>query len=99
VMSCTTVPPSIRRRVPGCCTSKVFTPSMAFAPVVRARLPLFPLTSRGRLTTLQGSLDAADRLLARPPKGLCCDASTVGSPLRAPALLTCDAVTCDDGLG
>ena len=81
VMSCTTVPPSIRRRVPGCCTSKVFTPSMAFAPVVRARLPLFPLASRGRLTTLQGSLDAADRLLARPPKGLCCDASTVGSPL------------------
>ena len=81
VMSCTTVPPSIRRRVPGCCTSKVFTPSMAFAPIARARLPLFPLTSRGRLTTLQGSLDAADRLLARPPKGLCCDASTVGSPL------------------
>ena len=84
VLSCTTVPPSIRRRVPGCCTSKVFTPSMAFTPVVRARLPLFPLASRGRLTTLQGSLDAADRLLARPPKGLCCDASTVGSPFRRP---------------
>ena len=47
MMSCTTVPPSIRRRVPGCCTSKVFTPSMAFAPVVRARLPLFPWQAGG----------------------------------------------------
>ena len=41
---------------------------------------LFP-GQQGRLTTRQGSLDAADRLLARPQKRLCRDASTVGSPL------------------
>ena len=81
VMSCTTVPPSIRRRVPGCCTSKVFTPSMTFAPVVRARLPLFPLASRGRLTTLQGSLLMLRTGSCSPPKGTLSSASTVGSPL------------------
>jgi hypothetical protein len=84
VMSCTTVPPSIRRRVPGCCTSKIFTPSMAFAPVVRARLPLFPLASRGRLTTLQGSLDAADRLLARPQRDFVVTLRRSGLPSRRP---------------
>ena len=37
---------------------------MAFAPQVRARLPLVP--SREKMTTLQASLDAADRPVAPP---------------------------------
>jgi hypothetical protein len=40
-------------------------PSMAFASGIQARLPLGPLT-RGFLTTLQASLHAADRPVARP---------------------------------
>ena len=43
-------------------------PSMAFAPEIRARLPLGPL-ARGFLTTLQASLDAADWPVARPLPG------------------------------
>src|SRR5215204_1363533 len=40
-------------------------PSMAFATGIQARLPLGPL-ARGFLTTLQASLHAADRPVARP---------------------------------
>jgi hypothetical protein len=43
-------------------------PSMAFASEIQARLPLGPLT-RGFLTTLQASLDAADWPVARPLPG------------------------------
>ena len=41
---------------------------MAFASGIRARLPLGPL-ARGFLTTLQASLHAADRSVARPAPG------------------------------
>jgi hypothetical protein len=53
-------------------------PSMAFASGIQARLPLGPLT-RGFLTTLQASLDAADRSVARPAAGRSSSASTPGS--------------------
>jgi hypothetical protein len=43
-------------------------PSMAFASGMQARLPLGPL-ARGFLTTLQASLHAADRSVARPLRG------------------------------
>src|ERR1700680_4426515 len=42
VMGCPTVPSPIPRRVRGRCTSKVFAPSMAFAHLRKARLPLVP---------------------------------------------------------
>ena len=58
----------IRREVLEGSTSKLFTPSMAFAPNGRARLLLSP-PEGGLLTTRQASLDAADRLVA-PPEGL-----------------------------
>jgi len=57
----------IRREVLEGCASRLFTPSMAFAPNGRARLLLCP-PEGGLLTTRQVSLDAADRLVA-PPKG------------------------------
>jgi hypothetical protein len=47
MIDCATVPPPLRRRVLGRCWSKFFTPSMSFAQVVRARLPLGPRLRRG----------------------------------------------------
>src|SRR5919106_4634364 len=41
-------------------------PSVAFAPQVRARLP-WSLLTQGKMTTLQASLDAADRPVAIAP--------------------------------
>src|SRR6266540_782771 len=41
-MGCVVVPLPLRRRVPGCCRSKLFAPSLAFALAVGARLPLVP---------------------------------------------------------
>ena len=55
---------------------------MAFAALGTARLPLFPAQA-GSLTTLQDSIDATDRLLARPPRGLCRDASALWISPRA----------------
>ena len=50
---CPAVPRPLRRRVPRCCISKLFTPSMAFAKSHQARLPVDPLqgnlSRRGRL--------------------------------------------------
>jgi hypothetical protein len=50
---CPAVPRPLRRRVPRCCTSKLFTPSVAFAHTIQARLPVVPLlgqiSRRGRL--------------------------------------------------
>jgi len=42
---CPAVPRPLRRRVPRCCASKLFTPSVAFAQPCQARLPAAP--SRG----------------------------------------------------
>src|SRR5664279_4682680 len=67
------VPRPVRRRVLGGCSSRIFTASMAFTVITAARLPLLPPSRAGPLTTLQASLDAADRTVA-PPKGL----STLG---------------------
>ncbi len=53
--------------------SRLYTPSMAFAPKPRARLSLFPARRRVLITTRQASLNATDRWLASP-KGL----STLG---------------------
>ena len=51
VLNCAYVPIPIRRRVPRCCDSKVFAPSLAFAHRVEARLPLLPALA-GTITTL-----------------------------------------------
>ncbi len=55
VMGCVLVPLPIRRRVLGCCFSKYFAPSMAFATKPLARLPLVPCLSRGEVTAQQDS--------------------------------------------
>jgi hypothetical protein len=55
VMGCVIVPLPIRRRVLGCCTSKPFAPSMAFASKPQARLPLVPGIPQGEITTRQDS--------------------------------------------
>jgi hypothetical protein len=76
------VPRPLRRGVPGGCTSRVFTASMAFALRDGARLSLDPLarahSRRGRLR-----FDATDRLVAPPSQGFGRCASTPGvSPRR-----------------
>ncbi len=64
------VPRPLRRGVPRGCSSRLFTPSMAFAVKDATRLSL-PPTPKGRaaITTRQASLDATDRSVA-PPAGL-----------------------------
>jgi hypothetical protein len=63
-MGCVIVPLPIGRRVPGCCTSKVLAPSMAFARVSGARLPLAS-RSRGVVYDPAGFLVVqTDHLLA-----------------------------------
>ena len=64
VIDCATVPPPIRRRVLWRCSSKSFTPSMVFAQVVRARLPLCPRFRRGDSRRCRFP-HRTDRLLAR----------------------------------
>jgi hypothetical protein len=60
------VPRPLRRRVLHGCASRLFTASMAFARLFRARHSLVPpLTGAGRVTTRQASLDATDRSVAR----------------------------------
>ena len=49
--------------------SRLYTPSMAFAPIPRARHSLFPARRPVLITTRQASLNATDRWLASP-KGL-----------------------------
>src|SRR5918997_2180823 len=66
------------------CTSKVFTPSMAFAPICRARHPCVSRSAGWVTTRLQDS-SRTDRPLARRPRRLCHGASTVGS-LLPPAI-------------
>jgi len=63
-----------------CCTSKVFTPSMAFAPICRARHP-FVSAAAGWVTTRLQDSSRTDRPLARRPRRLCHGASTVRSLL------------------
>ena len=60
------VPRPIRRGVLGGCASRLFTASMAFAVISAARLPLLPPSRAEPLTTLQASLNAADRPVAPP---------------------------------
>jgi hypothetical protein len=62
------VPRPIRRGVPHGCTSRVFTASMAFAPVSRARHSLHPPRKGGPITTPQASLHATDRSVASPAR-------------------------------
>jgi hypothetical protein len=63
-MGCVIVPFPIGRRVPGCCASKVLAPSMAFARLSRARLPLAS-RSRGVVYDPAGFLVVqTDHLLA-----------------------------------
>ena len=65
------LPPGLPR---GVVVTDLFTASMAFAVLSAARLPLLPPSRARPLTTLQTSLNAADRTVASP-KGL----STLGS--------------------
>ena len=80
------VPRPIRREVHRGCASRLFTPSMAFAPNGRARLLLSP-PEGGLLTTRQASRDAADRLVA--PSNEASDAGLRPDPFpdRAASLL------------
>jgi hypothetical protein len=52
--------------VPEGCASRHFTASMAFTVISAARLPLLPPSQARPLTTLQTSLNAADRPVAPP---------------------------------
>ena len=63
-----------------CCTSKVFTPSVAFARICGARHPFVSRCAGWVTTRLQDSL-RTDRPLARRPRRLCHGDSTVGSLL------------------
>jgi hypothetical protein len=64
-MGCVIVPIPIRRRVLGCRTSKLFAPSMVFALVVRARLPLLSLHAGDLHDAVSGFLIVrTDHLLA-----------------------------------
>ena len=60
------VPRPIRRGVPRGCTSRLFTPSMAFT--LTTGLGSSSSTKAGTLTTRQASLDAADRSVAPPTR-------------------------------
>ena len=48
--------------------SRLYTASMAFTLIIRARHSLLPTRRRGPLTTRQASLDAADRSVASPAR-------------------------------
>jgi hypothetical protein len=62
------VPRPIRRGVLDGCASRHFTASMAFTVISAARLPLLPPSQARPLTTLQTSLNAADRPVAPPDR-------------------------------
>jgi hypothetical protein len=66
VLNCAYVPIPIRRRVPRCCTSKVFTPSMAFARVRGARLPHWSAFA-GTITTLTQDSSSYGPYACSPP--------------------------------
>ena len=63
------VPRPLRRGIRHGCTFRIFTASMAFALLLRARHPLVPAIRRGRLTTRQASLHVTDHTVARPRTG------------------------------
>jgi hypothetical protein len=94
VLGCANVPIPLRRTVPRGCNSKVFTPSMSFAQSGMGSAPSRLRQEGGIVTTLQDSIHATDRLLARPQKGLCHDASTLRiSPRAGHQLHGCLAIT------
>jgi hypothetical protein len=59
------IPLPLRRRVLRRCSSRFFTPSMAFTPILRVRLPLDPYGLR--LTTRQDSLHVTDCRVVMTP--------------------------------
>jgi hypothetical protein len=67
VPNCAYVPIPIRRRVPRCCPSKVFAPSMAFARVRGARLPHWSAFA-GTITTLTQDSSSYGPYACSPPK-------------------------------
>ena len=80
------IPLPLRREVLRRCTSKLFTPSMAFARTGRGSAPPCPSRAGVRMTTRQDSLLIRCGLRTRRPRsGRCRGASPVGSPLAAAA--------------
>ena len=75
MMNCATIPPSLPRRVHRRCKLQDLRAVHGLRPVKRGSAPA--------LSPCRGCKvpHRADWLLARPPRGLCRDASTVGSPL------------------
>src|SRR4051794_32819204 len=80
------VPRPIRREVPRGCTSRLYTPSMAFAVITAARLLLTPRDG-GPLTTRQASRNAADRRVAPPNRAFDAGLRPGPFPGRAASLL------------
>jgi hypothetical protein len=64
------VPRPLRRGIRHGCTFRIFTASMAFTLLLRARHPLVPAIRRGQVTTRQASLHVTDRTVARPRTGV-----------------------------
>jgi len=90
------VPRPLRRGVPRRCTSRYFTPSMAFALILRARLPLVPfglVLRRGRLR-----LNAADRSVASSKEAVDAGLRRQAFPPDAASLLPGSLVTTWTGL-
>ena len=75
VFGCANVSIPLRRRRPRGCNSKLYTVH-GLRPVLKGSAPSRSCQAAGVVTTLQDSLDVTDRLLSRPPRGLCRDAST-----------------------
>jgi hypothetical protein len=86
VMDCAIVPLPRRRRVLGRCTSKIFTPSMAFAHPNEARLPLSPALQAGFTTPLDSSGPNALRTdcLLDPQRAFVVALRQSGLPFRRP---------------
>src|SRR6266508_1872453 len=92
-MGCVVVPLPLRRRVPGCCRSKLFAPSLAFALAVGARLPLVPAFA-GLLTTRPQDSSSYGPTTSSPPKATL--SSRVAARVSPPAghqLRGCLAIT------
>jgi len=84
--------PSTPSGVLGCCDSKVFAPSMAFAREVRARLPLVAANAGFNLTTRQSDSSTYGPITRSPPKAASSwrfDQSDSPSAVDQPAFAAC----------
>jgi hypothetical protein len=68
-VGCVIVPLPIRRRVHRCCTSKLFTPSMAFTHALGARLPYCSPIARGLFDDAVTGFLSHGPITCSPPNG------------------------------